>query len=214
MKRIKNGFLKGFKKSGRMLSLLFLVLLMTVSTVISGCGGIEIVFEYEDESSADVSYLAEDSSAAQDESTEGYESTESETAFWTESEPASSEHFDETESESAVTEDGVYTTKQEVAFYLHTYGHLPDNFITKRDAEDLGFVSKEGNLWEVAPGKSIGGSRFGNYEGLLPDKKGRKWYECDINYEGGYRGAERIVYSNDGLIYYTGDHYKTFEQLY
>jgi guanyl-specific ribonuclease Sa len=66
----------------------------------------------------------------------------------------------------------------------------------------------------VAPGMSIGGDTFGNREGILPKEKGRKYYECDVNYEGGYRGGERIVYSNDGLIFYTEDHYKSFEQLY
>lgn len=114
----------------------------------------------------------------------------------------------------AVTEDGSYTTRDEVALYLHTFGRLPGNYITKKEAEKLGWDNKKGNLWEVAPGKSIGGSHFGNYEKLLPEKKGRKYYECDINYEGKYRGAERIIYSDDGLIFYTGDHYKTFEQLY
>lgn len=114
----------------------------------------------------------------------------------------------------AVTEDGSYTTRDEVALYLHTFGRLPGNYITKKEAQKLGWDNKKGNLWEVAPGKSIGGSHFGNYEKLLPEKKGRKYYECDINYEGEYRGAERIIYSDDGLIFYTGDHYKTFEQLY
>lgn len=66
----------------------------------------------------------------------------------------------------------------------------------------------------ILPGMSIGGDRFGNREGLLPDAEGRKWYECDINFSGGFRGAERIVYSNDGLIYYTSDHYESFTQLY
>ena len=116
--------------------------------------------------------------------------------------------------ELSVEESGVYSTKDEVAQYLHLYGHLPDNYITKQEAEQLGWNSKEGNLWEVAPGKSIGGNRFGNYEGLLPDKKGRKYFECDIDFEGGYRGAKRLIYSSDGLIYYTEDHYNTFEQLY
>lgn len=113
-----------------------------------------------------------------------------------------------------IEESGIYTSKEEVALYIHIYGRLPDNYITKREAEDLGWNSKEGNLWEVAPGMSIGGSRFGNYEGALPDKEGRKYFECDIDYEGGYRGAKRLVYSNDGLIFYTEDHYNTFEQLY
>lgn len=116
--------------------------------------------------------------------------------------------------EASVTEDGFYILKDEVALYLHTYGHLPANYISKKEAQELGWDSKKGNLDEVAPGKSIGGSHFGNYEGMLPEKKGRKYYECDLEYEGGYRGAKRLIYSNDGLIFYTEDHYKTFEQLY
>lgn len=110
-----------------------------------------------------------------------------------------------------VEEGGSYTTKDEVALYIYTYGELPANFITKSEAQDLGWVSKEGNLWEVAPGMSIGGDRYGNYEQILPDGK---YKECDINYEGGYRGDERIVYSTDGYIYYTDDHYESFTQLY
>ena len=107
-----------------------------------------------------------------------------------------------------------YSTKDEVALYLHIYGELPDNFITKNEASKLGWDSDKGNLWEVADGMSIGGDKFGNREGLLPKAKGRQYYECDINYNGGYRGAERIVYSNDGLIYYTNDHYESFTCLY
>ena len=99
-----------------------------------------------------------------------------------------------------------------MAYYLHTYGHLPDNYMTKSEAQDAGWVSSGGNLWEVAYGSSIGGDRYWNSEGLLP--KGEKYYECDVNYEGGYRGAERIVYSEDGDIYYTSDHYESFEKLY
>ena len=124
----------------------------------------------------------------------------------------------ETEDEAAVIdEDGHYTSKEEVALYLYTYGKLPSNFITKKEAENLGWKKKDGEagqLHVVAPGMSIGGSSFGNYEGLLPEKKGRKYFECDINYVKGNRGTERLVYSNDGLIFYTGDHYESFEQLY
>ncbi|MDO4621332.1 MAG: ribonuclease domain-containing protein [Eubacteriales bacterium] len=120
----------------------------------------------------------------------------------------------QTEAELSVVEDGSYTSKDEVALYIHEFGHLPGNFISKRKAEKLGWDSREGNLWEVAPGKSIGGSRFGNYEGLLPEDDDRTYYECDIDYDGGYRGAKRIIYSDDGLVFYTEDHYKTFEQLY
>lgn len=111
-----------------------------------------------------------------------------------------------------IEEDGYYTTPEDVALYLYTYGDLPDNFITKKEAEKLGWDSKKGNLWEVADGMSIGGDKFGNYEGILPEED--TYHECDVNYEGGYRGSERIVYSEDGDIYYTADHYETFEQLY
>lgn len=118
------------------------------------------------------------------------------------------------EEPEGVAPDGKYYTTDDVAEYLHTFGKLPENFITKDKAEDLGWVSSKGNLWEVTDRMVIGGDRFGNREGLLPSKKGRTWYECDVNYEGGFRGGERIVFSNDGLIYYTKDHYASFKKLY
>ncbi|MBQ3405264.1 MAG: ribonuclease [Oscillospiraceae bacterium] len=110
-------------------------------------------------------------------------------------------------------EDGVYTTKEDVALYIHTYGHLPGNFITKKQAQNLGWSG--GSLEPYAPGMCIGGSHFGNFEGLLPEAEGRSYTECDIDTLGASsRGGKRIVFSNDGLIYYTGDHYKSFELLY
>ena len=113
-----------------------------------------------------------------------------------------------------VQEDGEYYSKDDVAEYLYLYEHLPDNYITKNEAKKLGWISNKGNLWDVAPGKCIGGDNFGNREGHLPEKKNRKYYECDVNYEGGFRQDDRIIYSNDGLIYFTDDHYNTFELLY
>lgn len=118
------------------------------------------------------------------------------------------------ETKEVLDPNGSYTDKAQVALYLHLYGQLPSNYITKKEAEALGWDAGKGNLEDVAPGKSIGGSRFGNREELLPVEKGRNYYECDIEYDGGYRGAKRIVYSDDGLIYYTEDHYKSFELLY
>ena len=114
---------------------------------------------------------------------------------------------------SGIREDGWYSSKEEVSLYIYTYGELPDNYITKQEARELGWDSEKGNLWEVAEGMSIGGDKFGNREGLLPKDKGRQYYECDIDYEGGYRNGKRIVYSNDGLIYYTEDHYESFEEI-
>ena len=126
---------------------------------------------------------------------------------------APSEDADTPDETAQIDEDGSYTTKDDVALYIHTYGHLPDNFITKKDAQALGWPG--GSLEPYAPGKCIGGSRFGNYEGLLPEADGRTYTECDIDTLGAdSRGAKRIVFSNDGLIYYTEDHYETFELLY
>lgn len=119
----------------------------------------------------------------------------------------------ETQSGKAeLDEHGSYDSKEDVALYIRLYGHLPDNYITKKEAEALGWNG--GSLEVYAPGKCIGGSRFGNYEGLLPSAEGRSYTECDIDTLGAKsRGAKRIVFSNDGLIYYTGDHYRTFELL-
>ena len=116
--------------------------------------------------------------------------------------------------QAAISESSAYSSKDEVAEYLHEFGHLPPNYLTKKEAQDLGWVASKGNLWEVAPGKCIGGDRFGNREGLLPEAPGRKYYECDIDFDGSYRNAKRIIYSNDGLIFYTEDHYESFRQLY
>ena len=112
--------------------------------------------------------------------------------------------------------DGEYTSKDEVALYIHAFGDVPSNFVTKTKARNAGWVSTEGNLWDVLPGKSIGGGGFDNIEDELPleyDPE-RTFKECDINYAGGYRGSERLVYSDDGYIFYTSDHYETFTLLY
>ncbi len=128
-------------------------------------------------------------------------------------EQTSSDPAGGTETQSGIAPNGSYTTKEDVALYLHTYGHLPDNFITKEEAQALGWPG--GSLEPYAPGKCIGGDRFGNYEGLLPKADGRFYTECDIDTLGASsRGAKRIVFSNDGLIYYTEDHYETFTLLY
>ncbi|MBQ9264532.1 MAG: peptidoglycan-binding protein [Clostridia bacterium] len=112
-----------------------------------------------------------------------------------------------------VVQGASYSDKEHVAAYLKAYGQLPPNYITKQEAQSLGWVASYGNLWEVAPGKSIGGDRFGNYEGQLPVKYGRRYFECDIDFDGSFRNAKRIIFSNDGLIFYTEDHYNTFEEI-
>ncbi len=139
----------------------------------------------------------EQTSAAQPASEPQSESTASSTA--------------DSSQEQTLPEDGTYTTKDDVALYIHTYGELPQNFITKKAAKKLGWQG--GSLEDYAPGKCIGGDYFGNYEGLLPEDK--EYHECDIDTLGkSKRGAKRIIYSDDGYIYYTDDHYKSFQLLY
>lgn len=116
-------------------------------------------------------------------------------------------------SETDLDPDGHYTDAQNVADFIEAFDELPDNYLTKDEAYDLGWEPREGNLHDVAPGMSIGGDHFGNFEELLPEEDGREYYEADINYDGGHRGAERLVFSNDGLYFYTDDHYESFEEV-
>ena len=139
----------------------------------------------------------------------------SETVQLPEEEPAGTEPAAEEEPEEPVQidEDGTYNSVEDVSLYLYTYDHLPDNYITKDEARELGWTG--GSVEQAAPGCAIGGDRFGNREGLLPKAGGRQYYECDIDTIGeNSRGAKRIVWSDDGLIYYTEDHYESFTLLY
>ena len=119
----------------------------------------------------------------------------------------------EAPTEPPIDEDGWYYSKEDVALYLHTYGKLPGNFLTKNQARALGWSG--GSVERYKQGAAIGGDNFGNREGLLPNASGRRYFECDIDTLGkSSRGAKRIVFSNDGLIYYTDDHYASFTLLY
>lgn len=111
----------------------------------------------------------------------------------------------------ALDEHGSYDQKDDVALFIKTFGRLPGNYITKAEAQSLGWEG--GSLEPYAPGKCIGGDRFGNYEGLLPE--GGDYKECDIDTLGkSSRGAKRIVFSSEGDIYYTDDHYESFTRLF
>lgn len=114
---------------------------------------------------------------------------------------------------SKLDEKGTYYELKDVALYLHTYGKLPSNYLTKNEAKKLGWNPKAGNLWEVTNRGVIGGDKFGNREKKLPIEE--TYYEADVNYNGGHRGKDRLVYTTNGkVIYYTGDHYNSFELLY
>lgn len=129
----------------------------------------------------------------------------------TETDGALSETETAETSEVTLDIDGIYDSRDDVALYLHIYGYLPKNYITKAEAKKLGWEG--GSVEKYAPGKCIGGSSFGNYEEILPQDE--EYYECDINTLGkSSRGAERLVYTDDGYIYYTGNHYESFDMLY
>ena len=192
---------------------LFLLLLILLTAMV-GCKK-----KAPDPAESLVSLSEEESLASQsNEETLASIAEESEASKPQESEPESSEAPPSSSEEpvtfpslKVVDEDGEYTSPEEVAQYINLYHKLPSNYITKDEARALGWDSSSGNLQKVAPGKSIGGDRFGNYEGRLP--KG-KYFECDVNYSGGYRGGERLIYKTDGTVYYTNDHYESFQQLY
>lgn len=99
-------------------------------------------------------------------------------------------------------------------YILKQYGYLPANYLTKDEAAAKGWKTWFGNLHSVLPGATIGGDIFDNRKGKLPSAPNRIWYEADINYLGGYRNHDRVLYSNDGLIFATYDHYKTFFEIH
>ncbi len=198
------------------------VLMLALMVFAAGCG--EVVYEAVVENGSDVA----PERPSVEEGLIVIDSTQSdrETSEAASSEVASSEETSSEETSSEVTSaeaeviqeevldpEGSYTSCEDVALYLETYGELPKNFMTKNEARELGWEG--GSLEPYAPGMCIGGDKFGNYEGLLPKEKGRTYRECDIDTLGAKsRGAKRIVFSNDGLIYYTDDHYESFTLLY
>ena len=130
---------------------------------------------------------------------------------------ATPEALSETTASPAVTPtpvpEGPIIDPQSIADYLFAHGELPENFITKKEARALGWDSGL-DLSKIAPGKSIGGDYFGNYEGKLPVEKGLTYHEADCYYTRGKRNAYRIIYSSDGRVWYTEDHYNTFTELF
>lgn len=183
-----------------------------LALLLAACGSAERTFD--SQPAPETEAAQEETGESEDEEAPGAQEEPSESPDEAEApEPPGDEGTAEEPETDMLPEDGTYTSKEEVAEYIRQYGCLPSNFITKKEAQALGWEG--GSLEPYAPGKCIGGSRFGNYEGLLPEEDGRVYTECDIDTLGAdKRGAKRIVFSNDGLIYYTEDHYESFELLY
>lgn len=191
----------------RSIKFLCVILSLIIALFAGGCTGLS-----DEERNSMLNEFLSEVNSALEEGFSSLESSRAEANGYSDSESS----VDESESlpeEASIDENGSYTTKDDVALYIYTYGKLPKNFMTKKEAEALGW--KSGSLEPYAAGMCIGGDSFGNYEGLLPKKSGRQYTECDIDTLGASsRGAKRIVFSNDGLIYYTDDHYESFTLLY
>ncbi|MCR4588920.1 MAG: ribonuclease [Lachnospiraceae bacterium] len=168
---------------------------------------LQLVEESEAISVAEPANLAENEGQTAETAGNEGQSKETETV----AQAAETEDNEEDPSRAYLDKAGTYNSKEEVALYIHQYGELPDNYITKKEAKKLGWEG--GSVEKYAPGKAIGGDHFGNYEGLLPEDG--DYTECDIDTLGkSSRGAKRIIFDTEGNIYYTEDHYESFEQLY
>lgn len=97
--------------------------------------------------------------------------------------------------------------------YVALHGVLPDSYISEAEAEAQGWKKWFGNLSEVLPGKMIGGKIYRNRDHRLPESDGRIWHEANFDYISGYRNNCRMLYSNDGLLFVTYDHYTTFFEI-
>ena len=117
--------------------------------------------------------------------------------------------FNETQNHSSSEIDEL-TSEKTVINYIKANQKLPDYYLTKGEARNQGWVASKGNLCDVLPGKAIGGDKFSNREKTLP--AGNQYYEADVNYNCGRRNADRIVFTKNGEVWLTKNHYKSFEK--
>lgn len=217
------------KRLAKIKTLLLTLILIVTAFLFGGCMSVEseegtgkdsgVQSSVQTEAQSETQSETEESKQTTDEketiSTEATKSTQKATTKPTkeQTQKATTKPTKEQTTKAAIDKNGTYNSKEDVALYIHTYGCLPKNYITKAEAKKLGWTG--GSVEKYAKGKAIGGDNFGNYEGLLPKKNGRKYTECDIDTIGkNSRGAKRIIFSNDGLVYYTDDHYESFTLLY
>jgi guanyl-specific ribonuclease Sa len=91
---------------------------------------------------------------------------------------------------------------------IRANNNLPPRYVTKDQAKAHGW--RGGGLCAAWPGHAIGGDRFHNFGAKLPAEPGRTYREADLDSDCRGRGPKRLVFSNDGRIYVTVDHYNSF----
>ena len=194
----------------------YLALLLTTLLLFTSCG--KAAQPTENITTPPVSYeetAASEETSQSDEISQSEETDISDETSPTESAEQSAEPDTEAQSEAPYDlpeYGGYYYDVENVVLYLDAYGELPPNYITKNEARDLGWEG--GSVEDYLEGAAIGGDRFGNYEGILPEADGRTYTECDIDTDGyPSRGSRRLVFSNDGLYFYTSDHYEHFSEV-
>lgn len=206
-----------------------LVLLMLFMTACGSSQGITAGTTQESEASAQIyesevqevesELQANDSEISGEEVEEDKTETQNEPDAQGEAEPEIQEETSDTEdfqkdtaNDNIPTYGNNYYDVANVVLYLEVYNELPPNYITKSEAQALGWEG--GSVERYKEGAAIGGDHFGNREGLLPAANGRKYTECDIDTHGySSRGSRRLVFSNDGLYFYTSNHYESFSEV-
>lgn len=206
-----------------------LVLLMLFMTACGSSQGITAGTTQESEASAQIyesevqevesELQANDSEISGEDVEEDKTETQNEPDAQGEAEPEIQEETSDTEdfqkdtaNDNIPTYGNNYYDVANVVLYLEVYNELPPNYITKSEAQALGWEG--GSVEKYKEGAAIGGDTFGNREGLLPAADGRKYTECDIDTHGySSRGSRRLVFSNDGLYFYTSNHYESFSEV-
>ncbi len=97
-------------------------------------------------------------------------------------------------------------------YWIKYFGELPKYYVTKNEAKSSGWRQSK-SPENYIPDKMIMGGIYHNKNDHLPNAPGRIWYEADINYYEGKRNGHRFLWSNDGLMFVTYNHYETFYEI-
>jgi ribonuclease len=111
---------------------------------------------------------------------------------------------------------GVAQAAEPLIESLRATGRLPANYVTKSAAVAAGWTPGK-PVGSAIPGAQIGGDVFQNTSSILPSTPGRVWYETDVGLSSTVSRSKqpgtRLLYSNDGLLYVTSDHYNSVHPI-